>query len=614
MNRRQLLKAAAAIPLLPGADWLQLADGRAEDGASNQTLSRVRPGDAAWPSEESWNKLGRAVEGRLIKVNSPLSACREAPDSPECAKLFKALRNPYYIGDHVELTQTSGWVGAWTSRSSVYAVAARKTTDVVAAVNFARENKLRLVIKGGGHSYQGTSYAADSLLVWTREMNAITLHDAFVGQGCEKAQPPQPAVSVGAGAIWLAVYEAVTTRSGRYVQGGGCTTVGVAGLIQSGGFGSFSKNYGLAAAGLLEAEVVTADGVARIANACTNADLFWGLKGGGGGSLGIVTRLTLRTRELPQFFGGAVGTIKARSETAFRKLIARAVSFYADRLLNPHWGEQMRFGPGNRLEIAMVFQGLNQREAEEVWKPFREWLAASKRDFTVEPPLRIVTLPARSFWSASFWKKLAPGLAIADDRPKAPAGNFYWAGDRDQVGQVLYAYRSAWLPVNLLQEKERPRLNEALFESTRHWEMSLHFNKGLAGAPAEEMAAARDTAMNPAVLDAFALAICAAGGPPAFPGVKGHEPDLNAAGRAASAVTKSMNNLLEVIDDPGSYVSESDFFEPHWRRSYWGSNYPKLAAVKKKYDPNGLFTVHHGVGSEEWSADGFTRLGPGQRP
>ena len=74
-------------------------------------------------------------------------------------------------------------------------------------------------------------------------------------------------MSVGAGCVWMHVYDAVTTKGGRYVQGGGCGTVGVAGLIQSGGFGSFSKRYGLAAAGLLEAEVVTADGEVRIANA-----------------------------------------------------------------------------------------------------------------------------------------------------------------------------------------------------------------------------------------------------------------------------------------------------------------------------------------------------------
>ena len=71
---------------------------------------------------------------------------------------------------------------------------------------------------------------------------------------------PEAAVSVGAGAIWMDVYDAVTTRAGHYVQGGGCTTVGVAGLVQGGGFGSFSKGFGTAVANLLEAEVVTADG------------------------------------------------------------------------------------------------------------------------------------------------------------------------------------------------------------------------------------------------------------------------------------------------------------------------------------------------------------------
>ena len=88
----------------------------------------------------------------------------------------------------------------------------------------------------------------------------------------------------------MQAYDAVTTQGGRYVQGGGCLTVGLAGLVQSGGFGSYSKRYGLAAGSLLEAEVVTADGKIRIANACTNADLFWALKGGGGGTFGVVSR------------------------------------------------------------------------------------------------------------------------------------------------------------------------------------------------------------------------------------------------------------------------------------------------------------------------------------
>src|SRR5690606_26959844 len=139
-------------------------------------------------------------------------------------------------------TQTSGWADAWASQPSAYAVAAESAADVAAAVDFARRHHLRLVVKGGGHSYQGTSNAPDSLLVWTRRMSTVVLHDAFVPQGGTDRRQPQPAVTMGAGTLWMDAYDAVTTRGGRYVQGGGCTTVGVAGLVQSGGFGSFSKN------------------------------------------------------------------------------------------------------------------------------------------------------------------------------------------------------------------------------------------------------------------------------------------------------------------------------------------------------------------------------------
>jgi FAD/FMN-containing dehydrogenase len=154
----------------------------------------------------------------------------------------------------------------------------------------------------------------------------------------------------------------------------------------------------------------------------------------------------------------------------------------------------------------------------------------------------------------------------------------------------------------------QPRLGAALFAATRHWDVALHCNKGLAGAPAEAVAAAQDTAMHPAVLDAFALAISAGGGPPAYPGLAGHEPDRVAARQHASAIDSAMNEVRKVLTDVGSYVAEGNFFDDAWQQSYWGSNYPRLLAVKEKYDPDGLFFVHHGVGSERWSADGFTRL------
>lgn len=594
------------MPLFPGIWFSAVAPARAL--AASATPSRVRPGDPGWPSETKWSHLAEQVQGQLVKVQSPLAVCLAGPSGAPCAKLFKEFKNPYFLGDEVALTQTLGWVDAWTSRPSVYAVAARSTADVVAAVNFARQNHLRLVVKGGGHSYQGTSNAADSLLVWTRHMTEITLHDAFVGAGCAGHAAPQRAVTVGAGALWSHVYDAVTTRAGGYVQGGGCLTVGVAGLVQSGGFGSFSKAWGLAAGNLIEAEVVTADGEVRVANACTNPELFWGLKGGGGGSLGVVTRLTLRVHNLPARFGAVNLTIQATSAPAFRRLVGLMVDFCHQSLLTPHWGEQIRLFPDNVLKVSMVFQGLDRSQAEAVWQPFFDELDAAPQDFKKKfSPLKIVSTSARDFWAPTFVKRVL-GFIKSDDRPDAPKDDVFWPGDQGQSGHILQGYQSAWLPVALMQDARRPALADTLFAASRHWGVSLHLNKGLAGAAAEVVVAARDTAMNPAVLDAFALVICGADAPPAYPGVPGHEPDVALARRHAKSLSGAMDELRKLVPNGGSYVAESNYFEPDWQHSFWGTNYPRLLAVKKQYDPEGLFFVHHGVGSEEWSADGFTKL------
>ena len=568
----------------------------------------MRPSDPGWPSEAQWASLRQQVGEALVAVKSPWAGCRERADSAACAQLLKSPQNPYFLGDDPALTQTYGWVGAWTSSPSVWAVAARSTADVAAAVNFARTHRLRLVVKGGGHSYQGTSNAPDSLLVWTRPLNDIALHEAFVARGCEGQAAPVPAVTVGAGAIWSQVYDAVTTRGGGYVQGGGCMTVGVAGLVHSGGFGSFSKAYGLAAGSLLEAEVVTADGQVRIANACTHPDLFWALKGGGGGSFGIVTRLSLRVHSLPERFGAVNFTVHAASDAAYRRLVGLMVDFCARSLINPHWGEQLRLRSNKVLQVSMVFQGLDRSQAQAVWQPFLDAVAADPQGLSIDfAPLKIVSTSAREFWSPTLVKRLL-GFIAHDDRPGAASGNVFWPGDQAQAGQVLHGYHSGWLSATLLRDDQRATLADALFDASRQGGLALHLNKGLAGAPPAALEAAKDTAANPAVLDAFALVICAAAGPPAYPGVRGHEPDVEAARRNAQRVRATMDALRARVPVVGAYVSESDYFESQWQPAFWGANYPRLLTVKERYDPEGLFTVHHGVGSERWSADGFTRL------
>jgi len=599
MNRRLFLKQSSAAALLPLSPRPLFA---------KAPFHRRRPSDPDWPSPAAWKKLNDAVGGNLIPVQFPLNACNSGPDAPDCKKLFEDLGNPYFIGDQPSVTQTLGWMDAWATKPSVYAVAARNAHDIAAAVNFARENNLRLVVKGGGHSYQGTSNAPDSLLVWTRHMHDINMHTDFVPQGCAGTIAPQPAVTVGSGTIWMQAYHEVTTQAGAYVQGGGCTTVGVAGLVQSGGFGSFSKHYGTAAAGLLEAEVVTADGKIRIANACTNPDLFWALKGGGGGSFGVISKLTLRVRDLPEFGGGAFFRVKASSDDVFRRLVRQFVGFYRDNLFNDHWGEQAHINGDNSLQISMVSYALDTDAARKIWQPFMDWLAASPSAYSIEATPVIGSMPARHWWDVDWRKEHKHPVFKADPRTDASPNNVWWTGDGGQVGWFIYAFESLWIPASLLDEHSQEQLANALFAASRHSDVELHFNKGLAGAPADAIAAAKDTAMNPAVTTAFALAIIADGQRPAYPGLPGHEPDVARGKKAAESVHLCMNELRSVATERGAYVSESNYFEQDFQRAYWGSNHTRLAAVKKKYDPSGLFFVHNGVGSEEWSADGFTRL------
>jgi FAD/FMN-containing dehydrogenase len=626
MNRRAFFKVIGSAALLPFLPRRLLA--------ASTNFRRRRPSDATWPSQAAWKRLDDAVGGNLIPVDFPLSVFKTDPESAAAKLLAENIRNPYYLGDQPGLTQTLGWVDAWATKPSAYAVAARNAHDIAEAVNFARENDLRLVVKGGGHSYQGTSNSPDSLLIWTRHMHEIAMHTGFVPQGCEQTLQPQPAVTLGAGTIGMQAYDAVTTKGGKYVQGGGCTTVCLGGLVQSGGFGSYSKHYGTAAGSLLEAEVVTADGEIRVANACTNPDLFWALKGGGGGSFGVVSKMTLRVHDLPEFFGGANFTIKASSDDAYRNLIREFVSFYREHLFNDHWGEQAHVNPDNSLVISMTSQGLDPEQAKKVWQPFLDWVARSPNAYSIEGRVVIGSIPARNWWDVQWWKKHWPEIAFPnpngslltglldyslvhlmrqpvlefDNRPGAGPNNAWWKGDGGQVGWFIWGFESLWLPASLLENDAQQRLADALFASSRYSGVELHFNKGLAGAPPDAIAGAQDTAMNPAVLTAFALAIAGDAQGPAYPGIPGHEPSVEAGRKAAERVDRCMSQLRALVPDPGSYVSESNYFEKRWQNSYWGSNYPRLAEIKRKYDPDGLFFVHNGVGSEQWSADGFTKL------
>jgi hypothetical protein len=567
-----------------------------ESGAPQQESRRE-----SWPKPADWQRLNEQVHGRLIQVTSPLEACTINTQNASCKEALDQMLNPFFLEDQPGATQSTGWLGAWTSAISPYAVAVESTEDVVATVNFAREHKLKLVIKGTGHDYLGRSSAPNSLLLWTHKMRAVTLHDSFMPSGCPETTAGIPAVTIEAGARWLEAYEEVTGKHGLYVQGGGCTSVGAAGgFIQGGGFGSYSRKYGTGGAGLLEAEVVTADGRVLIANAYQNEDLFWALRGGGGGTFGAVTKMTLRVHDLPSTLGQLEGVLSARTDQAFKDLIEQFIHFYREKLHNEHWGESIQINQNNSIHLHLEFQGLEQKEVEDLWQPLKSWMAQQPEEYSIETTLTM--LAPNKVWDYAYLEQLIPQALQADNRKGHPKGyQWWWTGDHHQVSTFWYTYQSRWLPMALFEEKSAKSFAQVLFNASRVWEggLELHFNKGLSGASADAIERGRETPMNPVVYDAAALVIMAAGKQAAYPGIEGHEVDTSAAEGKVDRLNRAMKIITDVTPASGSYLNEADYFQKDWQHAFWGEHYSRLLDTKKKYDPYFLFRCHHCVGSQE---------------
>jgi FAD/FMN-containing dehydrogenase len=195
--------------------------------------------------------------------------------------------------------------------------------DVAAAVGFARDHGLLLSVKGGGHNIAGTSIAEGGVTLDMSRMREIMV------------DPAAKLARVGPGCLLKHVDEA-TQEHGLATVLGFVSETGVAGLTLGGGFGYLTRRFGWAVDNLEEVEIVTADGEIRIANPDENADLFWGVRGGGG-NFGIVTRFTFRLHEVgPTIAGGLIvwsadradevlATYRDLTESAPRELTAAAI-------------------------------------------------------------------------------------------------------------------------------------------------------------------------------------------------------------------------------------------------------------------------------------------------
>jgi len=256
------------------------------------------------------------------------------------------------------------------------------TDDVAAAVNYGRENGLAIAVRSGGHSAAGHSTVDDGLVIDLSSMKRIDIDPNTQITRC------QPGLTWGE-------FDGATQMHGLAVTGGRFSTTGIAGLLLGSGSGWLERKCGLTADNLLSAEVVTADGSVLRCSADENADLFWGIRGGGG-NFGVVTEFELKLHKVgPMILGGLLGCPPERATEITRFMrdymadapedLGAAIGFLSAPPL-PHVPEEMHFKPV--VGVVICWTG-SQEEGERVLAPIRE-VAQPVLDMVGEMPYTVL--------------------------------------------------------------------------------------------------------------------------------------------------------------------------------------------------------------------------------
>jgi FAD/FMN-containing dehydrogenase len=391
--------------------------------------------------------------------------------------------------------------------------------DVQKTVRWARKHDMHIVPRSGGHSYGGYSTTTGAVVDLSR-LNAVSL--AANGRA-----------ATGAGAQLLDVYTRLFTR-GRTVPAGTCATVGIAGLAQGGGIGMSARKFGLTCDNLLEATVVLADGRAVVANAQEHPDLFWALRGGGGGNFGIVTRFVFRTYPVDD-----VVTYALEWPWADAKRVIQAWQQFA-----PHAPDELfsvlnvstAVGGSPQIICAGQFYG-SEKDLRSLMQPVAN--AGTLLRFRTVPRSY---LSAAQMWSGARGRSTFAGKSSYSNRPLSSAGI-------DALLRQIEARRHTG-----------SGSGSVLFDS---------YGGAINRIPKAQTAFVHRDAL-------FSLQYLAY---------------WNAGARAAPNIAwlRRCFAALRPYVSAFAYQNYIDPDLPNWQNAYYGSNLPRLQQIKRAYDPRNVF-------------------------
>ncbi|KAF3765307.1 putative FAD-dependent isoamyl alcohol oxidase [Cryphonectria parasitica EP155] len=550
---------------------------------------RVIPGDPDWPSTSTWQSLNETVGGRLIATVPLPSVCHanylgtlvmnDTYSTSECAAVQAEwlqdivfiehpaeVMNPYFQNQSCD-PFTSKSVTCELGNYVSYSINVTGVDDVVAGLNFAKENNVRLVIKNTGHDFTGKSTGKGGLALWTHYLNTTDIIESYTN-----GNYTGPAVKLGAGVVGAYVYPAVAA-AGYRVLGGECQTVGLAGGYTSGGGHSLLNGlYGMAADAVLEWEVVTVDGEHLIATPFNNTDLYWALTGGGAGTFGVVLSMTTKI-----FEDGPIGSGSLSFNSTEENFWEAIEDLWA-------WLPQFVDAGPNTFDFAISTEGFstialtipdkNETEVAQVMQPYFDALNARNVSYDFTPIYASNYLDYYNEWF---------GIGITEAGP----ANIQLASRLIPRAGVLDA----------TQNKEIVAAMKA-YTDAEYWIVGCH---ALNVADSEHY----DNAVLPQWRSSVATCNIASQ----------WEWDVEWSEMQARK-TLMANTLMPGLENAtlgaGTYLNEVDAQwkggPTGWKNELYGVNYDRLLDIKNQYDPDHLLYAWLAVGSEYWTVDGSGRL------
>jgi FAD/FMN-containing dehydrogenase len=551
-----------------------------------------RPGQQCWPSLQQWQQLNQTLDGHLYQT-VPLGApCYEnSPDynPATCTAVENNYTDGIPRGGYYGQTYWGNWEACDNSgcsllssdpevslyptcslgRLATYYVDVRNASHISATLKFAHTHNIRISIKNTGHDFFGRSSVPNSLAIWTHNLKNLDFYQNFTAFNCPSANG-QNIGEMGAGVIAGDAYHFFGSH-GMDITGGYEESVGIAGGFgQGGGVGDFTTTHGLMVDNAVEFEVVTADGQVRIINECNDPDLFWAMRGGGGGTFAVLTKFRVQVYPSTPIHTYNLILSFTGTETSQQQALRTIMTAHATHQIA--WSSELITGQGDyfpsglSMDLVLVYNdnGTKLRSATSEFANF----------ITTVPNINI-TQNNYTFY-ATYVDYLS--YSIADAKATEPAGIFSLLASRLIPSTIFTAPKTIDALVDGVitgMEIAHKYLNRTAAQIVLETPLS---NPDIEGK----------TSALPAWRDALWHVI--------HVGEWYEVLSPSYLENTTDAFLNLLEPLKEITPGGGAYVNEAHYLEPEWESTFWGENYARLLSVKQMFDPTHLFDCWKCVG------------------